>query len=342
MEKSLISVIVPIYNVSRYLERCMESLLHQTYKNIEIIMVDDGSPDDCGKKCDRYAAEEPRIKVIHKKNAGLGMARNSGLEIAEGEYVMFIDSDDYTDVRMIERLYHRLTEEGADTCFCRYYDTSSEGKDELARETYLKQSYCGDETKKVLLGMIGSLPEQAGDVEIGMSVWKGLYSLDIIRDNGILFPSEREYISEDIIFHMQYLVKAKHIVIEGTANYHYCDNGASLTKSYKADRFQMEKVLLKKEVQELNQIFKKDEYAGRLYKAFLGRVRHCIAQEVNANPDKKSAGKNIKGICDDPLVQKILEEYDDRKLQKTKRMVNFLIRHRQVTALAVIFKIKNG
>lgn len=119
MEKSLISVIVPIYNVSRYLERCMESLLHQTYKNIEIIMVDDGSPDDCGKKCDRYAAEEPRIKVIHKKNAGLGMARNSGLEIAEGEYVMFIDSDDYTDVRMIERLYHRLTEEGADTCFCR-------------------------------------------------------------------------------------------------------------------------------------------------------------------------------------------------------------------------------
>ena len=212
MEKSLISVIVPIYNVSRYLDRCMESLLHQTYKNIEIIMVDDGSPDDCGKKCDRYAAEEPRIKVIHKENAGLGMARNSGLEIAEGEYVMFIDSDDYTDVRMIERLYHRLTEEGADTCFCRYYDTSSEGKDELARETYLKQSYCGDETKKVLLGMIGSLPEQAGDVEIGMSVWKGLYSLDIIRDNGILFPSEREYISEDIIFHMQYLVKAKHIV----------------------------------------------------------------------------------------------------------------------------------
>ena len=270
------------------------------------------------------------------------MARNSGLEIAEGEYVMFIDSDDYTDVRMIERLYHRLTEEGADTCFCRYYDTSAEGKDELARETYLKQSYCGDETKKILLGMIGSLPEQAGDVEIGMSVWKGLYSLDIIRDNGILFPSEREYISEDIIFHMQYLVKAKHIVIEGTANYHYCDNGASLTKSYKADRFQMEKVLLKKEVQELNQIFKKDEYAGRLYKAFLGRVRRCIAQEVNANPDKKSAGKNIKGICDDPLVQEILEEYDDRKLQKTKRMVNFLIRHRQVTALAVIFKIKNG
>lgn len=105
MENELISVIVPVYNVSRYIDRCMTSLLKQTYENIEIILVDDGSPDDCGFKCDQYARTDSRVYVIHKKNAGLGMARNSGLDIAKGKYVAFIDSDDYVDEQMFERLY---------------------------------------------------------------------------------------------------------------------------------------------------------------------------------------------------------------------------------------------
>lgn len=111
MENELISVIVPVYNVSRYIDRCMTSLLKQTYENIEIILVDDGSPDDCGFKCDQYARTDSRVYVIHKKNAGLGMARNSGLDIAKGKYVAFIDSDDYVDEQMFERLYDRLKHE---------------------------------------------------------------------------------------------------------------------------------------------------------------------------------------------------------------------------------------
>ena len=134
MENELIRVIVPVYNVSRYIDRCMTSLLKQTYENIEIILVDDGSPDDCGFKCDQYARTDSRVYVIHKKNAGLGMARNSGLDIAKGKYVAFIDSDDYVDEQMFERLYDRLKHEKADTCFCRYYDRTSDGQNFLARE----------------------------------------------------------------------------------------------------------------------------------------------------------------------------------------------------------------
>lgn len=341
MEEKLISVIVPIYNVSKYLDRCMESLLNQTYRHMEIIMVDDGSPDDCGIKCDRYARKDARVRVIHKENEGLGMARNSGLAIAHGDYVAFIDSDDYAERDMIERLYRRMQECNADTCFCRYYDTSADGEDVLARETYQKELYRGKEVKEVLLGMVGAEAENPGDVEIGLSVWKGLYTLQIIRENGIRFPSEREYISEDIVFHMQYLLKAGSVAVERTPGYHYCDNDTSLTKSYKADRFEMEKVLFEKEKQELKQAFPEEVYVQRLYKAFIGRVRRCIAQEVSGNPNRKMARKNIRKICQDPVVRKVIDAYNGNNLQLTKRLVNLLIKYRAVIGLILIFGLKN-
>ena len=104
-ENALISVIVPIYKVERYLNKCLDSIVNQTYKELEIILVDDGSPDGCPKICDEWGLKDSRIKVIHKANAGLGLARNSGLEVATGEYVAFIDSDDFIDLNMMKRLY---------------------------------------------------------------------------------------------------------------------------------------------------------------------------------------------------------------------------------------------
>ena len=100
-----VSIIVPVYNVEKYLDRCMESLLNQTLKDIEIILVDDGSPDNCPQMCDDYAKKDSRVKVVHKANAGLGYARNSGLDVATGEYVAFVDSDDYVELDMYEQMY---------------------------------------------------------------------------------------------------------------------------------------------------------------------------------------------------------------------------------------------
>ena len=98
---SKISVIIPIYKVEKYLQQCVDSIRNQTFQDIEIILVDDGSPDGCGKMCDAFALEDNRIKVIHKENGGLSSARNAGLMVAGGEYVSFIDSDDYTDLQML-------------------------------------------------------------------------------------------------------------------------------------------------------------------------------------------------------------------------------------------------
>lgn len=340
MENELISIIVPIYNVSKYLDRCMESLLKQTYTNIEIIMVDDGSPDDCGSKCDYYASKDMRVKVIHKKNAGLGMARNSGLDIAQGKYVAFIDSDDYADIEMIEKLYQRLQEEKADTCFCRYYNVTAEKKNILALEVYRRKSYREKEIGEILLGMIGALPKQKEDVEIGMSVWKGLYSLDMIQKYNLRFPSEREYISEDIIFHIAYLKVVHCVAIEETPNYYYCDNGGSLTKSYKADRFEMEKILFEKENEELSAIFEENLYKQRLFKSFMGRVRRCLIQEVFSNPEKKKIIYNINRICTDELVEQVLKNYKYNENCLVQRIINTLIKHRYSHLLWFVLKMK--
>lgn len=110
--EDLISVVIPIYKVEEYLDRCMQSVLNQTYQNLEIILVDDGSPDGCGAMCDRYQAEDPRVKVIHKENGGLSDARNAGIDIAKGKYITFIDPDDYVSERYMEYLYGLIQEFG--------------------------------------------------------------------------------------------------------------------------------------------------------------------------------------------------------------------------------------
>ena len=122
----LISVIVPIYNVESYLDRCIESIVNQTYKNLEIILVDDGSPDNCPAMCDAWAARDSRIQVIHKENGGLSDARNAGLAAASGEYIAFADSDDWVDAQCIRSLYGALRETDSEIAACDVCVTSRE------------------------------------------------------------------------------------------------------------------------------------------------------------------------------------------------------------------------
>ena len=115
---SLISIIVPVYNVEQYLSRCVDSLVNQTYHNIEIILVDDGSPDRSGEICDEYAKKDKRVKVIHQSNGGLSDARNTALDIAKGDYLMFVDSDDWIEPTMYEEMLSFMEKEQLDLVEC--------------------------------------------------------------------------------------------------------------------------------------------------------------------------------------------------------------------------------
>lgn len=220
-----VSIIVPIYNVEKYLDRCMQSLLNQTLKDIEIILVDDGSPDDCSKMCDEYAKKDERVKVIHKKNAGLGMARNSGLDIATGEYVAFVDSDDFTDVDAYSSLYHKAKEANADVVYAGFVMQKS---DKTESECFvLDKEWVGKEIQSFLKSLIfDTKPDKE---TIWMSVWNAIYRRDLIETNRIRFYSEREILSEDILFHTMLLPLCSKIVCIPKTFYHYCYNGTSLT-----------------------------------------------------------------------------------------------------------------
>lgn len=123
-----ISVIVPVYKVEKYLGKCVESIINQTHSNLEIILVDDGSPDRCGEICDTYAAKDTRVKVIHKENGGLSDARNAGIEVATGDYIGFVDSDDYIHPQMYEKLLGAILEHDADMSICPYEYVDEEGE----------------------------------------------------------------------------------------------------------------------------------------------------------------------------------------------------------------------
>ena len=173
--KTNISVIVPIYNVEPFLRRCVDSLLRQTYTDFELILVDDGSPDNCGSICDEYAVSDPRVRVVHKPNGGLSDARNAGLAIAQGEYIAFVDSDDWVAKDYLERLMTALTDTGADICECDVFRTS--GDENISPIEQRAPS---------IFSTVNALEQLIYDGIFRQHVWNKLYRREVIAD--ILFP----------------------------------------------------------------------------------------------------------------------------------------------------------
>ena len=171
--EELVSVIVPIYKVEPYLKKCVDSIRNQTYKNLEIILVDDGSPDECPKMCDDFAKEDNRIKVIHRKNGGLSAARNSGLEIATGKYIGFVDSDDYIHSKMYEILVGRLEEKSADLAVCRVQDVFEIGEEEALSTEEKVETMTNVEALKSIYGNWGT------DMVVA---WNKLYKRELFEE----------------------------------------------------------------------------------------------------------------------------------------------------------------
>lgn len=332
MNKPLVTVILPIYNVEKYLEQCIETVINQTYKNLEIILVDDGSTDASSDICDKWAFADSRIKVIHKKNAGLGMARNTGLDNATGEYVLFVDSDDFICTNAIEILLEWIKD--ADIIYCGhavYYDEVSIVKKPIR---YGGLTFSGDDVvDKILPEMMGSLPEDPNDIYLPVSVWHGMYSMKSIKENKVKFPSERDFISEDMVFHVDLIQNVKKITfIENCLYYYRKNNEDSLTTVYNPNRFEKEIVLYNELSRRLSLVLSKEQYLLRLQRTFLGRTRSCIVRAIkqSSNPSIE-----IKKICTNSTVQQVLRQYPYSKNGFTLALFNLCIKYKLTILLRI-------
>lgn len=219
--EELISIIVPIYDVEKFLDKCINSIANQTYKNLEIILIDDGSTDESVQICDKWKEKDNRIKVIHKKNEGVSIARNIGVKMATGKYISFVDSDDYIDLDMIEILYNNLIENNTDIAMCGHIAESF--SDQLV--LYCKNNFVADSEE--------TLRKLFTRDDVFTVLWGKLYKKELF--DGLKFPEGE--VHEDLAIVYQLFDRAKKTSHLDKASYHYVQrHGSIMHKDFQKER----------------------------------------------------------------------------------------------------------
>lgn len=298
----LVSIVVPVYKVERYLDRCVNSIVSQSYERLEIILVDDGSPDDCPALCDAWAKKDARIRVIHKKNQGLGEARNSGLREATGKYIFFFDSDDYVAFDAVEKCIRVAEENNADTVIYGRNDVYPDGRVVTKKSIDSLTIYEEQEIKQELIA--GLLSYTNG---FGVSAWSKMFITDIIKENLLLFPSERAVISEDSIFCLEYFSKAKRVAVLPDKLYFYFKNDSSLTRAFKPDRQIENNAFLNIGIKKIRELRLPNSIDKHLKARYHGMTLGALAQIAALGIEKKQRRKLFREIYNDKILRDTLK-----------------------------------
>ena len=292
-----VSVIIPIYNVEKYLKKCVDSVINQTYKDLEIWLVDDGSPDNCPAICDEYAAKDSRIKVIHKKNGGLSDARNAALDVMTGEYVTFVDSDDYIPNNAIQTLYDILKKYDADIALGNMYSVNENG---------LINTDCSFSNEEKVLC----------DDEIFLTLNRPnapskLYRADLYND--VRFPVGKLY--EDVFTWHKILSQVKKVALTGKVSYYYLTRSGSIMRSEYDIRF-TDIIFAVKERYEWLDSIGQHKLANEMRMFVYSRVAVAFAHLNPENSEHNKKLKEIKAIYND--CYKILIKEDVGIKQKIR------------------------
>ncbi|MBQ3431222.1 MAG: glycosyltransferase [Clostridia bacterium] len=308
----LVSIIVPVYKVENYLDRCVASIIAQTLKDIEIILVDDGSPDNCPAMCDAWAKKDSRIQVIHKQNGGLSDARNAGLNICTGDYIGFTDSDDYIEPTMFEKLYNSAENHGSDIAVCAHYTANEDSKQEHLLP-FSKTVYENEEiVRNFILPLIG-YKEQAEIPVFEGFVWRQLFKKELLQ--GIRFQSEKRYFAEDVVFDFDVYPLSKTISVVNEPLYHYYFNEQSLSNRYRENLWEKLSALLHLK-KEIVCKYRESKYAeDRLYNEAMKFIQFTLLNLAKegctlSGKEKKDV---LKQIREDEMTAALLESGQVRK-----------------------------
>lgn len=342
MQGELVSIILPIYNVEKYLERCLESIVNQTYRNLEIILVDDGSQDSSPQICDEWAKRDARIKVIHKENGGLGFARNTGIENFTGQYVLFVDSDDYIALDTVERTYKLQQQYQAEMVFFGFSSVRNTGKITMSMVPNTPKAYFeGAEVQNDFLPNLISPDVKNGiDWNLNMSAWIALYQGDLIKKSGWKFVSEREIISEDQYSLLDLFKDVSKVAVCPESFYYYCENDSSLSRTYRKERFEKVKICYLECIKLAERLKYCDEVLERLSGPFLSNVIATMKQVVNLEKSFKERLFELSYIVDDAVLQNAIRGRNNSKEKRNRKILFFCIRHRLYLACYALCRLK--
>lgn len=335
------SIIIPVYKVEKYLSRCIESVQNQSYQDYEVILVDDGSPDNCPKMCDDIAKTDCRYKVIHKANQGLGYARNSGMELATGDYLVFIDSDDYIARTALDDIYECITRESLpDVCVFGNIMVDKNGV-KVEKSKTINGVFREKEVSEKVLPKAFSHSMRLPYDEYGIgSAWGAVYNRQFLLKHQIKFLSERECLSEDLLFSIEICLRARSIAFMDKNLYYYCENGASLSHSYRTDRLNKSLFLYNY----MNTIIEKNELPlevkYRLMDNLFINLIICIKQEIHSNFKYKIKRKNIKGIINSEEFQKMTSDYPANQLPFQRRLLFLMMKRKFYGGVYLLFLLK--
>lgn len=343
MDKEKISVIVPIYNVEMYLRQCLDSIIKQTYNNLEILLINDGSTDKSLFICKEYEKIDNRIKVIDKENGGVSSARNVGIEKSTGEWICFIDPDDWVEKNMIEKLLINAKKYKADIIQgnCYYNKGDKQWKREAITPKVIKK--INEEIELFQLGIICNIyAKKKNGISLGpiRGVWGKLYKKEIIKD---LKFNQDLYMFEDGLFNLYAFDKAKTVVVFNFYMYHYRLNQNSACNKYKSTwTKQAEQIII--ETKKFIEI-KRDNKFNKVYNAivcemFTSSLTRSIFHKDNGKTKKEE--KNIlKSYINNSIYEKAFESIDFKYLNKKQKLIIFLAKYKAVNSIYYIYQIKN-
>jgi maltose O-acetyltransferase len=341
----MVSVIVPIYNTSKYLKKCIESILAQTIKNIEIILVNDGSTDNSYSILTHYQKKDSRIKVINKPNGGLSSTRNAGLDVANGLFISFIDSDDYIGRDFLENLLSTAQKaEDIDIVIARLTLVDTVLHSNIIMPKCDKQSsifYGAQKEENILLPLIGPSNRNKNNVDdyLQMCVWKNLYRKSFLDQYSLKFYSEREIMLEDFDFNIRAYLYARGIAICNTAEYYHLLVKGSLSKAYRPDRLTMELKLIQRTENfinyENNFLSSKEtiltHFKNFIRKSCVGVIYNC--SHITKDNSYKNIKDNIAFIINQPRYKSVYAEKFLLKDSFYYRFFCYLIYKKQITLL---------
>lgn len=333
--KQLVSIIVPVYNAEKYIPNCVNSILNQSYKDLELILVNDGSTDQSGEICEELARKDSRVKVFHQANSGPSAARNFGIGLAAGEFLQFVDSDDFIESNMTERLVKAMDNHN-DLVICGYQKILKRGSQIISSKVFRIEQAGEYELEEFLQ----NFSELYQDYYIHFN-WNKLYRTQILKEAALSFDRKVNW-GEDLLFNLQYIEKCKRICISQDTPYYYIDsNSSSITSQFRSDLFENMQMMqgTTREFLRRNQAYtgKNKEIFEQFYTS---RIVTCFWNLFNPKSGltPQHIRSHLKKIMQDERVTGSLDFFHAGNMDK--KLIGAFIKRKSVDMLYLYFSVK--